>query len=47
MRDLKLNPVKTLFLGTGWESVETLKALHGDSRFNIVGVITTVDKPCG
>ncbi len=39
--------IKTLFLGTGWESVETLKALHEDSRFEIVGTITTVDKLVG
>lgn len=47
MRNLKNEPVKTLFLGTDWESVETLKALHEDPRFDIVGVITTVDKPVG
>ncbi|PKN02580.1 methionyl-tRNA formyltransferase [Candidatus Dojkabacteria bacterium HGW-Dojkabacteria-1] len=39
--------IKTLFLGTDWESVETLKALHIDERFDIVGVITTTDKPVG
>jgi len=39
--------VKTLFLGTDWESVETLKTLNEDGRFNIVGVITTVDKEVG
>jgi methionyl-tRNA formyltransferase len=47
MRNLKIHPVDTLFLGTDWESVETLDALHKDKRFNIVGVITTVDKPVG
>lgn len=47
MRDLIKEPVKTLFLGTGWESVETLKALNRDERFNIVGVITTPDKLVG
>lgn len=47
MRDLKKEPVKTLFLGTGWESVATLKALLEDLRFNIVGVITTSDKLVG
>lgn len=47
MKDLKNEPVKTLFLGTDWESVETLKALHEDPRFDIVGVITTVDKLVG
>lgn len=40
-------PVKILFLGTGWESVTTLKALLEDKRFNIVGVITTPDKLVG
>jgi len=47
MRDLKKEPVKTLFLGTGWESVATLKALHEDPRFDMVGVITTPDKLVG
>jgi methionyl-tRNA formyltransferase len=47
MRDLKQKPVKTLFLGSSWESVETLKSLNEDPRFDIVGVITTVDKPVG
>ncbi len=47
MRDLKKEPVKLLFLGTGWESVATLKALLEDKRFNIVGVITTPDKLVG
>ncbi len=47
MRDLIKEPVKTLFLGTSWESVATLKALHEDLRFNMVGVITTPDKLVG
>jgi methionyl-tRNA formyltransferase len=47
MRNLIKEPIKTLFLGTDWESVETLKALYKDKRFDIVGVITTVDKPVG
>lgn len=47
MKDLMKEPVKTLFLGTGWESVTTLKALLEDKRFNIVGVITTPDKIVG
>jgi methionyl-tRNA formyltransferase len=47
MRDLKKNPVKTLFLGSSWESVKTLESLDEDIRFDIVGVITTVDKPVG
>lgn len=47
MRDLNEKPVKTLFLGSGWESVETLRSLDEDPRFDIVGVITTVDKPVG
>ncbi len=47
MRDLEKQPVKTLFLGSSWESVETLKSLDKDSRFDIVGVITTVDKAIG
>ena len=47
MRDLMKEPVKTLFLGTGWESVATLKALDEDERFDMVGVITTPDKLVG
>ncbi len=47
MRDLQKDPAKVLFLGSGWESVETLKALHGDSRFRITGAITTADKRVG
>ncbi len=47
MKNLITQPINTLFLGTDWESVETLKALNQDTRFNIVGVITTVDKPVG
>ena len=47
MRDLIKEPVRTLFLGTDWESVTTLRSLLEDKRFNIVGVITTVDKPVG
>lgn len=47
MRNLIKEPVHTLFLGTDWESVETLRLLLEDKRFNIVGVITTVDKPVG
>jgi methionyl-tRNA formyltransferase len=47
MRDLNKEPVKTIFLGSSWESVETLKSLDEDCRFDIVGVITTVDKPVG
>jgi len=47
MRDLTKEPVKTLFLGTDWESVETLKVLFKDPRFEIVGVITQPDKKVG
>ena len=39
--------VNTLFLGSDWESLETLKALNEDPRFNLVGVITPEDKPVG
>lgn len=47
MRNLHKEPVRTLFLGSSWESVETLRALDEDSRFDMVGVITTIDKPVG
>lgn len=47
MRDLKEQPVRVLFLGTDWESVETLETLNEDRRFDIVGVITQPDKEVG
>lgn len=47
MRDLIKDPVKVLFLGTDWESLETLKTLYNDQRFEIVGVITASDKVVG
>jgi len=47
MRDLQNDRVRLLFLGTGWESVETLKSLNNDERFDVVGAITTVDKKVG
>ncbi len=47
MRDLIKEPIRTLFLGSSWESVETLRALDEDMRFDIVAIITTVDKPVG
>jgi methionyl-tRNA formyltransferase len=39
--------MKTIFLGTAWESLETLKVLHKDPFFDVVCVITTPDKPVG
>jgi len=39
--------MKTVFLGTAWESLETLKVLHSDPNFEVVCVITTPDKPVG
>lgn len=39
--------IKTLFLGSNWESLETLKELKNDTRFEIVAVITAPDKPVG
>jgi methionyl-tRNA formyltransferase len=42
-----MDKVKTIFLGTGWESVETLKTLHKSNEFEVVAVITTPDKPVG
>jgi methionyl-tRNA formyltransferase len=39
--------IKTLFLGSNWEALETLKTLYADKRFEIVGVITQPDKPVG
>ncbi len=42
-----MNRIRTLFVGSNWESLETLKTLHGDNRFEVVGVITQPDKPSG
>lgn len=39
--------IKTLFLGTDWESLATLETLYKDTRFEIIGVITASDKPVG
>jgi len=47
MRDLIKEPVKTVFLGSGWESLETLKALDEDKRFEVVAVVTPVDALVG
>ncbi len=47
MRDLIKEPVKTVFLGSGWESLETLKALDDDNRFSIVAVVTPPDSLVG
>ncbi|GAB4160746.1 MAG: methionyl-tRNA formyltransferase [Candidatus Dojkabacteria bacterium] len=42
-----METIKTLFLGSNWESVTTLEALYNDSRFEIVGVVTKIDSPVG
>ena len=42
-----MQKTKILFLGSNWESVETLKSLNEDKRYQIVGVITQPDKPAG
>lgn len=39
--------MKTVFLGTSWESVETLKTLHNSPKFEVVAAITTPDKKVG
>lgn len=39
--------IKTLFLGSNWEALATLKTLHEDPRFEVVGLITQPDKPVG
>ena len=39
--------MKTIFLGTAWESFETLKVLHKDSFFDVVCTVTTPDKLIG
>lgn len=47
MRNFEKEPIRILFLGSSWESVETLKSIEEDPRFDVVGVITTKDKPVG
>lgn len=42
-----MDKVKAIFLGTGWESVETLRTLHASEDFEVVCAITTPDKPVG
>ena len=42
-----MDKVRTIFLGSGWESVETLRTLHGSDDFDVVSVITTPEKPVG
>jgi len=39
--------MRTIFLGTAWESLETLRVLNEDSFFDVVCAITTPDKPVG
>ncbi|MCB9790777.1 methionyl-tRNA formyltransferase [Candidatus Nomurabacteria bacterium] len=39
--------IKTLYLGSNWEALETLKSLDRDSRFDISAIITQPDKPKG
>jgi len=39
--------MRTIFLGTAWESLETLKVLHKDPFFDVVCVITAPNKPVG
>lgn len=39
--------MKTIFLGTGWESLETLKVLFKSPDFEVVCVITSPDKKVG
>jgi len=39
--------IKTLFIGSNWEALETLRTLYEDDRFDIVGIITQPDKPVG
>lgn len=39
--------IKTLFLGSNYEALATLRALHESNKFEITGVITQPDKPVG
>jgi methionyl-tRNA formyltransferase len=40
-------PIKTLFIGSNHEALETLQALNENPNFEIIGVITQPDKPVG
>ncbi|MCC7289948.1 methionyl-tRNA formyltransferase [bacterium] len=42
-----MEPIKVLYIGTNWESLETLKVLDEDKRFKIIAVITQPDRPVG
>ncbi len=42
-----MKKVKTIFLGSSWESVESLKLLHQNKNFDIIATITPPDKPYG
>lgn len=42
-----MQPIRIIFIGTGEIGVELLKSLHQDSRFEIMLVVTGVDKPAG
>ena len=46
MRDLRKEPIQTLFLGTDWESREILNALYNYKRFKITVVITNEQYIC-
>jgi methionyl-tRNA formyltransferase len=39
--------IKTVFLGSNWEALATLKTLNEDERFDLVCLITQPDKPVG
>ena len=39
--------IKTVFIGSNWESLDVLKTLNKNNRFEIVGLITQGDKPVG
>lgn len=42
-----MHMIKTLYIGSNWESLEILKTLKNDDRCEIVGIITQSDKPVG
>jgi methionyl-tRNA formyltransferase len=47
MEKIKNKPIRTIFLGSNWESLATLETLHQDERFEVVASITQPDKPVG
>lgn len=42
-----MDKIKIIFLGTNWEALEVLKAIHSDARAEVSAIITPPDRPVG